>query len=145
MIDGRGISHEIALRWISNWWSLNIGSGNGHQATSHYLNDCWSRSMSSCVVTRPQWVCRILMPYWVIDLGQHECLNELIWGQFYSKILNISNDKLDMFENHKLPLHLPEANELIILIFRMLWMVVSRKASCHFSVNSCRRCCWLCP
>ena len=43
-------------------WSLvNIGSGNGlmpsgHQATSHYLSQCWYRSVSSYGVTRPQWV-----------------------------------------------------------------------------------------
>ena len=27
-----------------------------HQATSHYLSQCWSRSLSTYVVTRPQWV-----------------------------------------------------------------------------------------
>ena len=27
-----------------------------HQATSHYLNQCWPRSMSPSGVTRPQWV-----------------------------------------------------------------------------------------
>ena len=27
-----------------------------HQATSHYLNQCWTRSMSPYGVTRPQWV-----------------------------------------------------------------------------------------
>ena len=27
-----------------------------HQATSHYLNQCWPRSMSPYGVTRPQWV-----------------------------------------------------------------------------------------
>ena len=27
-----------------------------HQATNHYLNRCWPRSMSSNGVTRPQWV-----------------------------------------------------------------------------------------
>ena len=27
-----------------------------HQATSHYLNQCWPRFMSPCGVTRPQWV-----------------------------------------------------------------------------------------
>ena len=34
VIDGWGISCEIALRWIfidteSYWWQVNIGSGNG--------------------------------------------------------------------------------------------------------------------
>ena len=27
-----------------------------HQATSHYLSKCWTRSRSPCGVTRPQWV-----------------------------------------------------------------------------------------
>ena len=27
-----------------------------HQATSHYLNQCWPRSMSPYGITRPQWV-----------------------------------------------------------------------------------------
>ena len=27
-----------------------------HQATSHYLSQCWPRSMSPCGITRPQWV-----------------------------------------------------------------------------------------
>ena len=27
-----------------------------HQATSHYLSQWWSRSVSACGVTRPQWV-----------------------------------------------------------------------------------------
>ena len=40
-------------------WSLvNIGSGNGlvRQAPSHYLSQCWPRSLSPYDVTRPQWV-----------------------------------------------------------------------------------------
>ena len=55
-----GISYEIALSWTSQhsfenkptlvnvmtWW---------HQATSHYLSQCWPRSMSS-MASRPQWV-----------------------------------------------------------------------------------------
>ena len=27
-----------------------------HQATSHYLSQCWPRSMTPCGITRPQWV-----------------------------------------------------------------------------------------
>ena len=41
-----------------HWWSVNISSGNGwnRQATSHYLSQCWPRSLSPYGVTRPQWV-----------------------------------------------------------------------------------------
>ena len=58
---GWGISYEIALRWMPQdltddkstlvrvmaWCRL---------ATSHYLSQCWPRSMSPNGVTRPQWV-----------------------------------------------------------------------------------------
>ena len=55
------ISCEIPLSWIS----LNLTDDKStlvqvmawcHQATSHYLNQCWPRSMSSYGITRPQWV-----------------------------------------------------------------------------------------
>ena len=40
------------------WWQANTGSGNDwcHQATRHYLNQGWTRSMSSCAVTKTKWV-----------------------------------------------------------------------------------------
>ena len=61
MNGGWGVSYEIALRWIPldltddmstlvqvmAWW---------RQATSHYLSQCWPRSMSPYGVIRPQWV-----------------------------------------------------------------------------------------
>ena len=61
MIDGWGISCEIALIWISH--DLNDEKSTFiqvmawcRQATSHYLNQCWHRSLSPYGVTRPQWV-----------------------------------------------------------------------------------------
>ena len=61
MIHSWGISNEIALTWKSQdstddkstlaqvmAWCL--------QATSHYLSQCWPRSLSPYGVTRPQWV-----------------------------------------------------------------------------------------
>ena len=38
-----------------------------HQATSHYLSQCWPLSMSPNGVTRPQWVNipTFFMPYWL--------------------------------------------------------------------------------
>ena len=58
---GWGISHEIALRWMP----LDLTDDKStlvqvmaccHQATSHYLSQCWPRSMSLNGVARPQWV-----------------------------------------------------------------------------------------
>ena len=38
------------------------------QATSHYLSQCWPRSMSPNGVTRPQWVnCSFLLQVWSPD------------------------------------------------------------------------------
>ena len=61
VIDGWGISFEIALRWMS----LDLAGYKStldqvmawcRQVTSHYLSQCWPRSMSPYGVTRPQWV-----------------------------------------------------------------------------------------
>ena len=61
VIDGWGISCEIALLWMS----LNFTDDQStlvqvmawcRQATSHYLSQCWPRSMSPYGVTRPQCV-----------------------------------------------------------------------------------------
>ena len=61
MIDGWGISCELALRWMS----LNLTDDKStlvlvmawcHQAISHYLSQYWPRSLSPYGVTRPQWV-----------------------------------------------------------------------------------------
>ena len=61
VIDGWGISCELALRWMS----LDLTDDKStlvqvmawcRQATSHYLSQCWPRSLSPYGVTRPQWV-----------------------------------------------------------------------------------------
>ena len=61
VINDWGLSYELALRWMS----LNLSDDKStlvqvmawcHQATSHYLSQCWPRSLSSYSVTRPQWV-----------------------------------------------------------------------------------------
>ena len=61
MIDGRGISCEIALLWMSldfidDQSTLVQVMAWCRQATNHYLSQCWPRSLSSYGVTRPQWV-----------------------------------------------------------------------------------------
>ena len=58
-----GISFESALRWML--LDLKLTDDKSilvqvmawcRQATSHYLSQCWPRSMSQYGVTRPQWV-----------------------------------------------------------------------------------------
>ena len=61
VIDGWGISFEIALIWMS----LDFTNDQStlvqvmawcRQATSHYLSQCWPRSLSPYGVTRSEWV-----------------------------------------------------------------------------------------
>ena len=61
VIDGWVISCEIALLWMS--WDFTDDQSTlvqvmawCRQATSHYLNQCWPRSLLPNGVTRPQWV-----------------------------------------------------------------------------------------
>ena len=58
VIHDRSIAREIALRWLS----LVLTDGKStfvqvmawcHQATSHYLSQCWPRFMSPYGITRP--------------------------------------------------------------------------------------------
>ena len=58
---GWGISYEIALRWMSQDLTDDKSTliqvmAWCRQATSHYLSQCWPRSMLPYGVTRPQWV-----------------------------------------------------------------------------------------
>ena len=61
VIDGWGISCELALRWMS----IDLTEYKStfvqvmawcRQATSHYLNQWWPRSLSPYGFTRSQWV-----------------------------------------------------------------------------------------
>ena len=61
VIDGWVISCEITLRWMSQGRTNDKSTlvqvmAWCPQATSHYLNQCWPRSMSPYGVTRLQWV-----------------------------------------------------------------------------------------
>ena len=55
-----GIPYEIALGWVrlglTDKSTLVQVMAWCLQATSHYLSQCWPRSMSPNGVTRPQWV-----------------------------------------------------------------------------------------
>ena len=68
VIDGWGISCEIALIWMSldftdDQSTLVQVMAWCRQATSHYLSQCWPRSLSPYGITRPQWV------NWVVTIS----------------------------------------------------------------------------
>ena len=58
-IDGWGIPYEIGLRWMpqnlaDDEWKLGWVMAWCRQATSHYLSQSWSRSLSPYDITTPQ-------------------------------------------------------------------------------------------
>ena len=74
IIDG-GITYETALRWLP----LNLNNDKStlvqvmawcRQATSHYLNQCWPRSLPS-ISHNELSHCGLVTPYGDIYLGQH--------------------------------------------------------------------------
>ena len=65
-IDIFNISHEISLRWMPQ--DITDGKSSLVQvmacclaAPSHYLSQCWPRSMSPFGVNRPQWVDQLIL------------------------------------------------------------------------------------
>ena len=61
VIDGWGISCEFALIWMSldfidDQSTLIQVMAWCRQATSHYMSQCWPRSLSPSGIMRPQWV-----------------------------------------------------------------------------------------
>ena len=89
MIDGWSISSELALRWMS----LDLTDEKStlvpvmvwcHQATGHYLSQCWPRSLSPYGVTRPQWVKWCWWtPLWRADIAYRrdtQPTHRLAWG-----------------------------------------------------------------
>ena len=76
VIDGWGISCEIALKWLSldctdNQSTLVQVMVWCRQAISHYLSQYWLRSVSPYGVTRPQRVKLFLGPDFRVYLGIH--------------------------------------------------------------------------
>ena len=78
VINGWGITSETALRWKSLEFTddkstLVQGMARCRQAMSHYLSQCWPKSLLQYGVTRPQWVnikfCNILKPQ---DVCMHQ-------------------------------------------------------------------------
>ena len=75
VIDGWGISYEIALLWMTLDFTDNQSTfvqvmAWCHRATSHYLSQCWPRSLSPYGVTRPQWVKMVSLKFHTKYLNQ---------------------------------------------------------------------------
>ena len=60
----RIVIYEIALKWmtqnLTNKSTLAQLMAWCLQATSHYLSQCWPRSMSTYGIIRPQWVNKVV-------------------------------------------------------------------------------------
>ena len=110
VIDGWGISFELAIRWMS----LNLTDEKStlvqvmawcHQATSHYLSQWWPRALLPYGDTRPQWVNSSLFGQNGHSFANNICrcifVNEkfCIWNnispKFLSKGLIDNNSALD--------------------------------------------------
>ena len=84
MIDGWGISCELALRWMS----LDLTDDKStlvhvmaccRQATSHYLSQCWPRSLSPYGISMP--LCRFLI-FWHYICSMQSPATMSIWIYF---------------------------------------------------------------
>ena len=88
VIDDWVISCELALRWML----LDLTDDKStmvqvmawcRQATSHYLSQCWPRSLLPYSITRPQWVNTLKLRrnghHFVDDVFKHILFNENVW------------------------------------------------------------------
>ena len=108
MINGWSISCGIALRWkslnrIDVKSTLVQVMAWCRQASSHYLSQCWPRSVSPCGVTRPQWFKRMPShkhrPECVckgnkLSLNISQCGIILLYGQKKVKVHGFANNIL---------------------------------------------------
>ena len=75
-------SYANTLRWMPRDLSNGKSTLVQVMATSHYLSQCWPRSMSPNGIIRPQWVKVINKPilFRVVDCHSASCIT-LIYGQ----------------------------------------------------------------
>ena len=75
------------------------------QATSHYLSQCWPRSMSPNGVTRPQWVNLQMIWIWLLTLTMGR-INDLTLGRLVAPLWPLQETKISI-----------EPGRLMFLIF----------------------------
>ena len=66
-----------------------------HQATSHYLNQCWPRSLPPYGITRPQWVNTRL---YTIILNWNPC--SLFFSALENSQVNTPHIRVGIFQDH---------------------------------------------
>ena len=98
-------SCEVGLRWVpqdltDDQSTLVQVMAWCHQATSHYLIQCWARSMSPYGVTRPQWVNLMLH-----SAGQHMMATHVGLILAPNKHQAISNHHTDSYHKHTIISH----------------------------------------
>ena len=71
LIDGWDSSCTISLIWMS----LDFTDDQSTLVQSHYLAQCWPRSLSPYGITRPQWVMLLKDPNWVVSYIAHTKLH----------------------------------------------------------------------
>ena len=81
VINGWGISCEIALLWMSLVFTYDQSTlvqlmAWCRQAPSHYQSQCWPRSMSPYGVTRPQWANELYRQENVSKYHSQECVGK---------------------------------------------------------------------
>ena len=84
MINILNIFCEIAIRWMRQLLTDPLSKlvqvmAWCRQATSHYLSQCWPRSLSPYDVIRPKWVKTKWLTFCIVHLRMHfivwQCLN----------------------------------------------------------------------
>ena len=83
LIDILSIFCEIAIRWMpqhltDHWSTLVQVMAWCHQATSHYLSQCWPKSLLPYDVTKSKWVkLKLSKMYSMTDLAIHRL--KFVW------------------------------------------------------------------
>ena len=90
------ISFEIALRWMPQDFTDDKSTlaqvlAWCRQATSHYLSQCWPRSLTPYGVTRPQWVNTLIVD--ILSCQRHEPIFPRTSGAVYSRLYQLPHQK----------------------------------------------------
>ena len=123
MIGGWGIFCEIALRWMpldftDNKSTLVQVMAWSRKATSHYLSQCWPRSLLPYGVTRPQW------------------FDSLVYSLTYPESWRVTNDHSETicieFSHMTIPNLLWDHAASQFLVYWLTQLVIDEQIRGHF-------------